>query len=122
MAEDPRYLDRLVARRPPQFFATRRVAGHLEVTATSRLGSLTVAWIPADSHRAGPPWVMAAALLRKSRPPSRLGLDHARIQTRDRWRLEAPAGLMASNSAGRCRPVNAGCDRPARRLRTGVRS
>jgi hypothetical protein len=89
VAEDPRHLDRLVAWRPPQFLATRRVAGNLEVTATSLLGSLAVARFPADSYRAGQPRMMAAALLRESRPSRWLLLYHAYIQTHYRSRSEA---------------------------------
>jgi hypothetical protein len=88
MSEYPRHPDRLVAWSPPQFLATGRVAGDLDMTAASRPCGLAVARFPGDGHGAGPPWVMAAALLRKAGPRWWLCLDHACIQTCDRCRLE----------------------------------
>ena len=50
-----------------------------DVAAASVAGSGAVARIPADDHRAGPPRMMTAALLREERPGFAGLLVHASI-------------------------------------------
>ncbi len=91
VAEDSGHLDRLVARRPPQFAAAWRVAGDLEMAAASGFSRLTIAGFPTDGHSAGPPRVAAATLVGEPWPWGRSLLGHGYIQTYDRSHLNARA-------------------------------